>query len=144
MPNNINSLSLACGVIGLFFVLLSTLSSLHRIVPRLLTGKEERLSSIYEDKDGAATVETTASYSTTTPKIIICTLSVLGLSVSVSLAILGTLTHDDGSFIENWLNAASWVMELYNTILVNWLTIVGIACTPSSFRCICQTARDYL
>lgn len=110
MPDVINPASLACGAIGLCLILLSATSSLRRIAPRLRSWNEERLPKIYEDKDGAATLETTSSYSTTTQKVIICALSVLGFGASVSLAVLGTVRRDDISFLENWLNAASWVM----------------------------------
>lgn len=103
-----SSLSLASALIGFSLLLLSTFSSLRRIAPRVLTTKDERLPNIYRDKDGVATAKTVAAYSTRTPKSLICLLSVLGLAVSISLAVLGTLSRDD-AFLENWLNAASWV-----------------------------------
>lgn len=105
-----SSLSLTSGLIGFSFLLLSTAASLRRIAPRVFAIKEERLPNLYGDKDGVATAKTVAEYSTRTPKILICLLSVLGLAVSIALAVLGTLSRGD-AFLENWINAASWVTK---------------------------------
>lgn len=101
--------SLATGAIALALVTISTAASLRLIAPRWHSRKDSQLPLIYEDADGVATAETTAAYSTTAPKIAICLLTVLGLGVSVALAVLGTLDGRDGFFLEDWFNAATWV-----------------------------------
>lgn len=101
-------LSLAAGAIALVLVTVSSAASLKRIAPRWHTRKDNQLPQIYEDVDGVATAETTAVYSTTAPKIATCLLTVLGLGVSIALAVLGTLDRD-GFFLENWFNVAAWV-----------------------------------
>lgn len=101
--------SLAAGAIALTLVAVSSAKSLRLIAPRWHGRKDSQLPCVYEDADGVATAETTAAYSTTAPKIAICLLTVLGLGVSVALAVLGTLDGRDGFFLENWFNVAAWV-----------------------------------
>jgi hypothetical protein len=101
--------SLAAGAIGLALVTISTAASLQLIAPRWRSRKDAQLPRIYEDADGVATAETAAAYSTTAPKIAICLLTILGLGVSVALAVLGTLDSRDDFFLENWFNTVAWV-----------------------------------
>lgn len=101
--------SLAAGAITLALVTISSAASLRLIAPRWHSRKDSQLPDVYEDADGVATAETTAAYSTTAPKIAICLLTVLGLGVSVALAVLGTLDGRDSFFLEDWFNAAAWV-----------------------------------
>lgn len=101
--------SLAAGAIALTLVAISSAKSLRLIAPRWNSRKDNQLPCIYEDADGVATAETTAAYSTTAPKTAICLLTVLGLGVSIALAVLGTLDSRDGFFLENWFNVAAWV-----------------------------------
>jgi hypothetical protein len=109
MSTDTISVSLAAGAIALALVSISSTASLRLIAPRWHSRKDNQLSPIYEDADGVATAETTADYSTTVPKIAICLLTVLGLGVSVALAVLSTLDRSEGFFLENWFNAAAWV-----------------------------------
>ncbi|KFY69086.1 hypothetical protein V496_00545 [Pseudogymnoascus sp. VKM F-4515 (FW-2607)] len=102
--------SLAAGAIALTLVAISSAKSLRLIAPRWNSRKDNQLPCIYEDADGVATAETTAAYSTTAPKIAICLLTVLGLGVSIALAVLGTLDSRDGFFLEDWFNVAAWVL----------------------------------
>lgn len=102
--------SLAAGTLGLALVTISSAASLRRIAPTLRTRKDAELPPIYEDADGTATAETMAAYSTTAPKTAIGLLAVLGLGVSVALAVLGTLDRRVGFFLENWFNVAAWVI----------------------------------
>lgn len=102
--------TLAAGALGLALVAISSAASLRRLGLRLHSTKDGQLPRIYEDADGVATAETMAAYSTTGPKIAICVLSVLGLGVSVALAVLGTLDDSDGFLLENWLTAGAWVI----------------------------------
>jgi hypothetical protein len=68
---------------------------------------------VYEDKDGEATEQSMAAYSTTYPKIFLSIFSVLGFGTAVALAVLGTLNRSlDHLFLENWLTAGQWVGPL--------------------------------
>ncbi|KFX96759.1 hypothetical protein V490_03156 [Pseudogymnoascus sp. VKM F-3557] len=102
--------SLAAGAIGLALVTIWTAASLQLIAPRWRSRKDAQLQRIYEDADGVATAETAAAYSTTAPKIAICLLTILGLGVSVALAVLGTFDSRDDFFLENWFNTVAWVL----------------------------------
>ncbi|ELR06467.1 hypothetical protein GMDG_07992 [Pseudogymnoascus destructans 20631-21] len=110
MSNDTISISLAAGAIALALVIISSAASLRLIAPRWHSRKDGQLQRIYEDADGVATAETTAAYSTTAPKIAIGLLTVLGLGVSMALAVLSTLDRSEGFFLENWFNAAAWVL----------------------------------
>jgi hypothetical protein len=105
------TLSLAAGATGTGLVLLSTISSTIIILATLLSPKKTNVlakGARYEDADGVATEESTAAFSVTLPKTVICLLTVAGLGISIALAIIDTLNHDK-YFIEAWLNAAAWV-----------------------------------
>jgi hypothetical protein len=98
------------GVAGVGIVFLCTLSSLSSLLSSLLRARKYGLPKVYIDEDGISTEELTAKFTTKISKITIGILSCLGLAVATSLAILGTLGRtDDGLFIEDWLNAGSWV-----------------------------------
>ncbi len=110
------SISLACGIAGLVLVLISTFSSLYLVASTAFKSKQPNSEKIYQDEDGVATEESIAKYSTTRTKIVICVLSLLGLGISIALAVLGTLNlSNDGFLIQDWLNAASWVFLPLNT-----------------------------
>lgn len=109
MSSDTIPVSLAVGAIALTLVAVSSAASLKLVAPRWHKRKDNQLPAVYEDADGVATAETTAEYSTTAPKITICLLTLLGLGVSVALAVLRTLERGDGLFLENWFNVAAWV-----------------------------------
>ena len=102
-------ISLASGAAGLTLVLLLTIPSTFAIAAQFRETKPR--SSTYEDKDGVATPESIAAFTTKVPKIVLSIFTILGLLVSIALAILGTLhlTSDD-LFFESWFNVAGWVM----------------------------------
>jgi hypothetical protein len=72
-------------------------------------GKEQKWTS-YSDKDGVATEETIATFSTKLPKTILMISTILGLGTSIALAILA-LFHPDGMMTENWINVGQWVRQ---------------------------------
>jgi hypothetical protein len=100
------SRSLVAGGAASILVLLLTIPSIVRILSHLRSSKSK--SEGYEDQDGVATKESVSAYSAKIPKILLAIFTTSGLFVSIALAVLGTL-KDDGMFIENWLNSASWV-----------------------------------
>ncbi|KAM3068375.1 hypothetical protein ACMFMG_009513 [Clarireedia jacksonii] len=72
--------------------------------------KEQKWTS-YSDKDGVATEETIAAFSTKIPKTILIISTILGLGTSIALAILA-LFHPDGMMVENWINVGQWACIL--------------------------------
>jgi hypothetical protein len=110
MMANDDFISLISGVTGLGLILLCTVPALFLSSSSILRSKQYGLLTIYEDKDGVATEQSAAEFSAKSPKIAIITLSLLGLSVSLSIAVLGTLgLTEDGLFIANWINCGAWV-----------------------------------
>jgi len=100
--------STAAGGAALAIVVLLTIPSFIDHIAHLKEPKSK--ASIYEDKDGVATAESMAKYSTTIPKILLTIFTTFGLLTATALAILATLQHDQYlMFVENWLNVASWV-----------------------------------
>jgi hypothetical protein len=66
---------------------------------------------VYEDADGKSTPEATKSFSAKIPKAFIVVFSVIGLGLSIALAVLSTLDAEDALCLENWLSSATWVSE---------------------------------
>lgn len=103
-------IELLVGAAGVGLIFLCTLSSLSSLLSSLLRTRKYGLPQVYVDEDGISTEELTAKFTTKLSKIAIGIPSCLGLAVATSLAILGTLGRtDDSFFIEDWLNAGSWV-----------------------------------
>lgn len=103
-------IELLLGAAGIGLIFLCTISSLSSLLSGLLWTRKFGLPQVYVDEDGISTEELTAKFTTKISKIAIGILSCLGLAVATSLAILGTLGRtDDSLFIEDWLNAGSWV-----------------------------------
>jgi hypothetical protein len=108
--------SLISGAVGLALILFCSIPSFLELTSTVWTLKRYTLAKVYEDKDGVATEEGTEKFSAKVPKIIIATLSLLGLAVSTTLAVLGTLGWaKDGLFIESWINCGAWVCWILNT-----------------------------
>lgn len=107
-------LELVIGAAGVGLIFLFTFSALFVLIPSLLRARKHGLPQVYVDKDGQSTEELTAKFTTTIPKIAIGLLSLGGFAVATSIAILSTLGRtDDNLFIEDWLNAGSWVHFVY-------------------------------
>lgn len=103
-------IELLLGAAGVGLIFLCTISSLSSLFSSLLRTRKYGTPQVYSDEDGISTEELTAKFTTKLLKIVIGIFSCLGFGVAISLAILGTLGRtDDGLFIENWLNAGSWV-----------------------------------
>lgn len=102
----LESRSLGTGIAALSLVLLLTLPSLIGIASHLRNPKPR--SSIYEDKDGAATEKSNAEYTAKIPKIFLTILSISSLFLSIALTILD-VARPDGRLTVDWLNAAQSV-----------------------------------
>ncbi|KAI1739122.1 P-loop containing nucleoside triphosphate hydrolase protein [Xylaria scruposa] len=75
----------------------------------------------YEDKDGQSTEEAIKAFSTKLPKISILVLSVIGLCISIAIAVLSTLSphgRGDGLFLENWLAVTGWALLTFQAICI--------------------------
>lgn len=100
----------AAGVSGLCVITILTVPSLIGIVSHFRESKSK--STVYEDKDGVATEESMAEYSTVIPKFLLSIFTTLGLLTAVALGVLATVnTEVDPMFLENWINVAQWVSK---------------------------------
>ncbi|KAI0137590.1 putative ATP-binding cassette transporter protein [Hypoxylon sp. NC0597] len=78
-------------------------------------------TEVYEDKDGKSTPEAVKAFSNKVPKAIILIFSLVGLGVSITLAVVSTLSTrgaEDGLFIDNWLSVAIWALLTLQAICV--------------------------
>jgi hypothetical protein len=100
------------GAIGCAVIFLCAICAIFILVSSIVQTKKNGAARVYEDRDGVATPESIVEFSTKLPKILVGLLSLLGLGVSSSIAVLDTLGSKDGFFMEDWLNAASWVCGL--------------------------------
>ncbi|KAI0857488.1 P-loop containing nucleoside triphosphate hydrolase protein [Xylaria cubensis] len=75
----------------------------------------------YEDKDGQSTEEAIKAFSTKLPKISILVLSVIGLCISIAIAVLSTLSphrRGDGLFLENWMAVPGWALLTFQATCI--------------------------
>lgn len=100
--------SLAAAICSSVVVVAFTVPSAISTVSHL-RGKEQKWTT-YSDKDGVATEETIAAFSTKVPKTILMISTILGFGTSIALAILAFL-HPDGMMVENWINVGQWVRQ---------------------------------
>jgi hypothetical protein len=112
-------LPIAISSSGTGFVFLLTLPSITRLLRSrapngytILPGIQDS-NSLYEDKDGAATLDSEAAYSSKTVKIIICVVAALGLAASLASAVLSTVLANARptrlSLMQDWMNFVAWV-----------------------------------
>ncbi|KAI0107849.1 P-loop containing nucleoside triphosphate hydrolase protein [Nemania sp. FL0031] len=75
----------------------------------------------YEDKDGQSSEEAVTAFSNKLPKASILVLSVIGLCISIAIAVISTLSprgQGDGLFLENWLVVPGWVFLTFQAICI--------------------------
>ena len=104
--------SVIVGSVGLGLVALTTLPSLLSIYRKLSPPKTSGYHDIdvlYEDGDGAATIDSQREFSTIVPRSLALVGSVLGFLFSVVAAVLNTVHHEGVLGIESWLTFGSWV-----------------------------------
>lgn len=74
---------------------------------------------IYEDEDGKSTLDAVKAFSNKASKAAIVVFSLIGLGVSITLAVISTLAtregFEGGLFLENWLAVPFWVSKLVVT-----------------------------
>ena len=78
--------------------------------PKLSELQNETSEKVYEDEDGVATPETQQAYSVQFQKRSILLLTIITLSLSTALAIIGTITNDTTARLaRRWMTVAIWV-----------------------------------
>jgi hypothetical protein len=102
-----NTVLLATSAAGLGLVGLLSLPAVANTVIQLRA--RESKSEIYEDEDGKSTPESVKAYSAKLPKAFIIFFSVVGLGLSIAVAVVATLGETTGLFLENWLAVGTWV-----------------------------------
>lgn len=103
-------MELVAGATSFGLIFLFAISALYNLLSSLFEARKYGLPLVYVDKDGISTEELTAMFTTTIPKIAVGSFSCLGFIIATALAILGTLgVTEDNLFIEDWINAGSWV-----------------------------------
>lgn len=110
---------LASSGVGLGAAVALSLPALVRFV-RQIRDRSPRTEG-YEDKDGRSDEEAVKAFSTKIPKALILILSVIGLCISIAVAVLSALSpkgQGDGLFLENWLVVPGWVSESQDRLLL--------------------------
>ncbi|KAJ3577184.1 hypothetical protein NPX13_g3383 [Xylaria arbuscula] len=106
--------SLGLGIVAAF----STPAVVHLVKQiRNRTSKTEG----YEDKDGQASEESVKAFSNKFPKVAVLILAVIGLCISIAIAILTTVSprgEGDGLFLENWLAAPAWALLTFQAVCI--------------------------
>ena len=110
MPDKV--LSLATSAVGLGVIGLLSLPSTLSLNAQL-RGRQAQ-SDVYEDKDGKSTLEATKTFTNKTPRAIVLVLSVIGLGLSVALAVLATLGQGNGFVVDSWIGVGAWVRIVMN------------------------------
>lgn len=107
-----NSGSLAAAIFCLVVAIALTFPSIYSIISHFRE-KGKQNANTYTDKDGVATEETIAAFSTKVPKTLLIISTFFGLGTSLTLAILD-LFHDNGLQLEDWINVAIWVSCIHS------------------------------
>ncbi|KAJ5731311.1 uncharacterized protein N7483_005819 [Penicillium malachiteum] len=117
MPVNTSIItgSIALGLVGLDSI--TAIQSITDRISRKSQYDEASLAkTIYRDEDGEATEESLRAFSDKWPRVAIILFSLSGLSVSLTLAVLSTLSNDLDNPVVNWLQFAIWVVLAVQSI----------------------------
>ncbi|QSZ34680.1 hypothetical protein DSL72_007534 [Monilinia vaccinii-corymbosi] len=127
MDSHINELSYAApALIALF-----TIPTAWRFVKNFKKPRSTHHEVLYEDKDGVATEESMAQYSTKLQFVIIFTSLVVGLLVSFGLAVFATVEKNQGfsdrCLAQLWLLFLSWARQGFDAIGPHaWIWVFGL------------------
>ncbi|KAI1375361.1 P-loop containing nucleoside triphosphate hydrolase protein [Hypoxylon crocopeplum] len=83
--------------------------------------KAKLTAEVYEDEDGKSTPEAVKVFSTKAPKAVLLFFSVIGLGLSIALAVISTLDTrglGGGLFLENWLAVVIWALLTLQAVCV--------------------------
>ncbi|KAJ5631461.1 uncharacterized protein N7484_011561 [Penicillium longicatenatum] len=112
--------SIVTGSVALGLVGLDSVKAIKSIADRILRRQYDEASlaiTAYRDEDGEATEESLRAFSDKWQRVSIALFSLTGLSTSLALSILTTISSDLNDPLANWLQFAIWVL----------LSIQGIA-----------------
>ncbi|KAK9788369.1 putative P-loop containing nucleoside triphosphate hydrolase protein [Seiridium cardinale] len=107
---------LASSATGLGLIALSTAPAVISSVAQLRS--HESRSDVYEDEDGKSTPQAVKAYSAKIPKAFILLFSLIGLGLSIALAVLSTVGETNGLFLENWLGVVAWALLSIQAICI--------------------------
>ncbi|KAI0383463.1 P-loop containing nucleoside triphosphate hydrolase protein [Hypomontagnella monticulosa] len=88
---------------------------------RLRSRGSKSATGVYEDEDGKSTPEAVKVFSTKIPKSVVLFFTLLGLGLSIAVAVISTLGSrgvGGGLFPENWLGVASWALLTFQAICI--------------------------
>lgn len=104
--------SIVTGSVALGLVALDSIKAIKSIADRILRRQYDEASlaiTSYRDEDGEATEESLRAFSDKWQRILIAVFSLTGLSTSLALSILSTISSDLNDPLANWLQFAIWV-----------------------------------
>lgn len=104
--------SIVTGSVALGLVSLDTIKAIKSIADRILRRQYDEASlaiTAYRDEDGEATEESLRAFSDKWQRVSIVVFSLTGLSTSLALSILSTISSDLNEPLANWLQFAIWV-----------------------------------
>lgn len=102
-----STISLATSAAGTGLIGLVSLPAVINLAIQLRN--RELKQETYEDADGKSTPEAVKAFSSKVPKAFVILSSVVGLGLSIAIAVLSTLGETNGLFLENWLTVGAWV-----------------------------------
>ncbi|MCJ1379910.1 hypothetical protein MMC17_003013 [Xylographa soralifera] len=111
--------SVVVGSVGLGLVALASLPSVLSIYRKLRPRKDSgyhKVDVLYEDGDGAATVDSQRAFSTVLPRSFALVGSIIGFLFSVVAAVLNTVHYDGVLVVESWLTFGSWAFLLLQSL----------------------------
>ncbi|KAF7537646.1 hypothetical protein G7054_g3519 [Neopestalotiopsis clavispora] len=83
-----------------------------------LRNREPPPTEIYEDEDGKSTPEAVKAYSAKVPKFFVLLFSLIGLGLSIALAVLSTIGESYGLFLQNWLSVGTWALLTFQAVCI--------------------------
>ncbi|KAI1418838.1 P-loop containing nucleoside triphosphate hydrolase protein [Xylaria sp. FL1777] len=110
---------LASSGLGLGIVTALSLPAIIRLVKQIRNRTPK--TNGYEDKDGRSSEEAIKAFSNKFPKASILVLSILGLCISIAVAVLSTLSprgEGDGLLLENWLAVPAWALVTFQAVCI--------------------------
>lgn len=111
-------LLLPTSVAGLVIIILLSLLGALSLCSQLCGRKAQ--TEIYEDKDGKSTPEASKAFTTNIPRAILLILSIVGLGLSVALAVLATLKQGSAFVPDIWITVGAWVRNAKTPQRLDW------------------------
>src|SRR4051794_34298725 len=100
------------GLLGVAVCSVSALRSTARRMRRTKSARNKRVTQIYEDRDGQASLSSMDSFIDRLPREISAVLTLIGTMVTLARAMLTTNKPDTPFMIEQWLQFSAWVCDV--------------------------------